>query len=503
MGIGKKLISNTIYLFLDYLVLSTLSLIFWVIAGKSLDREGLGIVATTINLILFISGITMFGIDSAVSKLIPEFLEKKKYKKIKLMLGSTLKFFLITNITISIFLLIFSNFFSSFLKIPPIAFVSAASVLIFATLSKFLGSVLLGFQNMRKITISDFIACMTRVIISIALVLLGFRHLGLIGGFIISVIMLTLLRIDRNWIEFGKVDKKLKSTIFKYATSAFLASIAVAIFANSQTLILSSIKDPKATGTFSIALTYTSPIPVLVSTLSSALFPIISQLSIDKSKTPVQSFLIQMVLRYSLLIVVPLSLILTFFSKPIILIFSNPDFLPATQIFPIMCLSGIFLGIGNLFLSSLYAMKKPVILRNISFARSLIFLIFSIWLAYFLSYIGVAIARVIAGIFTLFMGFYYLKKYIEVRFPISATLKILISSIPFFLLLFFSDLMEASILIKMLVALIGGVIYLICLIPLKFYTKEDVKLLEIFASKSPLFKKQVSILARFLSRYCD
>jgi len=60
--IGGKLISNTVYLFLDWFVLAFFSFIFWLILGKSLSPLDVGITATAISLIISISNFSSLGI---------------------------------------------------------------------------------------------------------------------------------------------------------------------------------------------------------------------------------------------------------------------------------------------------------------------------------------------------------------------------------------------------------------------------------------------------------
>jgi uncharacterized membrane protein len=67
--------------------------------------------------------------------------------------------------------------------------------------------------------------------------------------------------------------------------------------------------------------------------------------------------------------------------------------------------------------------------------------------------------------------------------------------------LYATTFFTTGLLIGIPLAIVAGLIYLIVLIWMKFYIKEDVRILETFASKSPFFKEQISFLARFLSKH--
>ena len=138
--IGGKLISNTVYLFLDWFVLAFFSFIFWLILGKSLSPSDVGITATAINLIISINIFSSLGINNALQKLIPEIKEKKGLKTVYPLVKSSIKPLLISLLIISIILLFFSNQFSFIIKIPYHAFLISIFSIIIISIYNFLGS---------------------------------------------------------------------------------------------------------------------------------------------------------------------------------------------------------------------------------------------------------------------------------------------------------------------------------------------------------------------------
>ncbi|MEM5832392.1 MAG: hypothetical protein QXT38_03740 [Candidatus Aenigmatarchaeota archaeon] len=66
MGLSEKLISNSIYLFVDWLIATSMSFLYWLIAGKTLLPEEYGIVSTTTNLAIVLSNASLLGLNTAV-----------------------------------------------------------------------------------------------------------------------------------------------------------------------------------------------------------------------------------------------------------------------------------------------------------------------------------------------------------------------------------------------------------------------------------------------------
>jgi O-antigen/teichoic acid export membrane protein len=215
--IGTKLISNTVYLFLDWLILSLFSFIFWMVLGKTLNPSDVGIVSTSINLTIFISGFSTLGITTALNKLIPEVEKKQGLKGVYSLFRLSFKPLLISFITTSLILLLFSNQISSFVKIPYYVFLICIFSTVIAPTYDILGSVLYGLQKMRKFFITDFILIFLRVLFAILLIFLGLSFNGPIIAFFLSYFFVLFLRFNPDYLTNGQSlsYKKLFSTNLK------------------------------------------------------------------------------------------------------------------------------------------------------------------------------------------------------------------------------------------------------------------------------------------------
>jgi len=191
-----------------------------------------------------------------------------------------------------------------------------------------------------------------------------------------------------------------------------------------------------------------------------------------------------------------------FFSKPIILLL-RPEYLEATVLFPTLTLAAIFFGLGQVFLSNIYALGKTKLHRNIWIFLSVLFLLLAPALIKLYSAQGLASAYLISSVASLATGYYFIKKILNLRIDWKNLLKIVVSSAIFLLFLLLSDLAQFNLVIKIMIVLFGSIVYLLVLIPLKFYKSEDVRILTIFAEKSPLFRRQFLFLANFLSKWLE
>jgi O-antigen/teichoic acid export membrane protein len=503
MSVTKKLISNAIYLFLDWSVLTLIGSLYWLIAAKTLSPYDLGVISTSINLSSVICSITTLGLGAAVSKLIPEYLAKKEIKKVKYLMRFPLKIIVPLNLLVVLIFFLFSSTLASVLKIPSNAVLLTGLLTLIFVLSGQFGWIIYGFQDMKKFLITDSLGQIAKVLIAVTLIFLGFGYLGPLIGIFFGFLVITLTRFFS--INFkGEVEKVDSKEIFlDYAFPAFISTLAWIFFLNGQYVLLTILKLPEVTGIFTVAMLIAGAVATFPNILNQALFPIISQLSVDSSSEEKQKYLLASVVRYTLFLTLPLIVFLILFSKQVILIFSRPEYLPAAELLPILVFGSLSLALAQIFNSSLYAIGKTRISRNNSIATTLIFFIFAIPLTILFSAVGLSISYLIATLSFFFISFFFLRKFLKISLPIDSLKKLIPATILTFSFLYLALKLTQGILIGILLTGVAGVIYLLALIPLKFYNQQDVKLLEFFSSRSPILRKQIKLVKDFLSKYLN
>jgi hypothetical protein len=82
-------------------------------------------------------------------------------------------------------------------------------------------------------------------------------------------------------------------------------------------------------------------------------------------------------------------------------------------------------------------------------------------------------------------------------------MKILVSSLISFVFLCLTTKITSGTLIDLILLLFAVAIYLFALALLKFYKKEDVKVLEFFEERTPILKKTIRNLKTFLEKFIE
>jgi len=508
MNIGNKLISNSVFLFLDWIAVTALSLTFWLIIGKTLPAESYGILAASVSIITILSGASLLGLQTAVFKLISEYKERNRMGKISNLVRFSIKVGLSVSLGISVSLALLSTILSPILNLPVDAIlVTSAGVFIFSTWG-LTTTIMYGFQNMKRVMKTNFIGNVVKVAVSLPLILLGFSYFGPLTGLLLSIVAIILLRIDtlllarKKFEDSGSKSSGLdKKSIFTYSLSAFITAMAMLGFANTPNIFLNALAGPAITGLFAISLTITSPILSIPSVLNSALFPITSALSSEKGGKERNRVLVNMILRYASFITLPLISVLLVFSGTIILLFSSSDYLPAVELLPIIGAGAFLFGIAGILSNTIYAMKKPAVSRNITILALAVFLVLAFPLTMWFSAVGMAFAYLASVFVFCSASMLYLNKLIKMSIEWMSMLKVVVGVFIFTAIIFGMDAVIEDKMVKIVGVGFSLMLYLLVMIPLRFYKREDLRILEFMSTKSPVGKRIFSGIRTFLSKY--
>lgn len=501
MKIKDKLISNTFYLFTNWVSTTVLFILFWLVLGKTLIPEHYGIVAVALQVVTLLSTLSMFGLKATTTKLIPEFIERKQLDKIPRLVWVSLKISFAVALIFSIGLVVFYFQFPDYIKfssdVLPFVIISIVSL---AIANIFLG-IYSGFQNMKKIFLTTLYGDITMLVLSLFLIYIGFGYIGAIIAFMASSIVMALTRFNLKFFKgLGKSNIE-KSVVLKYSMPVFVVLVFTIIFNNSQFIVLSVMDTIETTGLFAVSMKIASVVSIIPTVFSSALFPIISGLSVGKDAESKQSYLISLVFRYGIFIVIPVAIFIILFSKQFVLFFSTAEYLSATTFLPLLVLGAVSLGLANQFLSSIYAIGKPKKYRDINIVATTFYIITALILTYYFSAMGLAISYFISSTVLMLITFMVIRKHLSIKVPTKVIGKVFIAIIPPSLILFLVEPFVPNIWIAGIVLIVSALVYFLSLLKMNFYIDEDIRVLEFIISKTPILKSQISHFRDYLSKF--
>ena len=500
MSVGRKLVSNSAYLFIDWFIGTLMGLIYWVMAGKLLLPKEYGIVSTAFNLAMILSGISALGLGQTMWKLIAEYLAKNRVGKVISLIRFSFKIIIISNLIILTVFLVFTNFISSVTNIPPTAVFYTGFMILAATLAQQTGLIMYGFQMMKKFLLTDLWGQLIKIVVSAAFLFLGFNYLGPMLGLISCFLAMAVLRFLNIRLKGKSENIDKRGIMMDYVLPSFVAFIAMTLFSSGQYVLLTALQNTAATGIYSVAAIFMMPVLIIPNTLSGALFPLASQLSAKRSTKVQLPNLIKLVFRYSVFVAIPIMLFLMVFSKFAILTFFRAEYLPASNLFPAIAIASLIFGLGSLLLNNLYAIGKIKVNRNIYIAVTIIFFTIAVPLIKMFSSFGLAVSYGISATLLFLLSYFHIKKHLKLKLPWKDTLKSVISGLIAVAVIYTLARFAEGLIVDALLFAFGGLIYLLLLIPFRFYKPEDIKILKFVSDRFPRFRKQINLLSKLISK---
>ncbi len=375
------------------------------IITKSLGTYEYGIWAQITTTISLLSPLALLGLSMAFVRFLAV---EKDIKRIREDFYSIFIFVLFSGIIVSLMVFFLSDFLakSVFNDEATAYYIKVASFLIlFTTLE---GIALFYFRVFRQIKIYALLTiCETfgRLFFSYILLIAGFGVLGVIGatlavqGFIVIISLLLIIS------QIGFVMPKFHrlSEFLRYGVPLTPNTLIYWITNSSDRYLIGIFLGLDAVGIYSAAYYIGSLLQLFVTPLQFILFPELSKLY-DENKIETIKTILSHSTQYFLLVAIPAVVGLSVLSKPILEIFTTPEFASGSIVIPFIALSGLFGGIFQIIINITHLFKNTRINLLIHIMAAATNLALNVLLIPFIGILGAAIATLISYILMVIIG---------------------------------------------------------------------------------------------------
>ncbi len=494
----KKIVSNVFYYFLDALVLTILGYLFWILMGRFLTKEEYGILFTIIS---FSNGLALFstlGFQEALPKFIPEFLKKGKKGKVKATIKFSIKVIIITSLIISFLIFYFSklialNLYNSEELALPLKY---SSILIFVfTLTSILKSTFQGFQNFKSMFLVDSFSASLKILIALLLTFIGFKVLGgvfaWISYFLSCLILYSLILSKMSFEKENSFDKKI---FLKFCSFSLLSSISSFFILQGGIIISSFLSTFGSVGLLSVAYLFGMITLFIPSIIAGAIFPSFSEFWVrEKEKV---KLLLTIAVKTIVVIVLPLIIFLSIFSKFFVELFFGSKFLGASLLFAPYLLAFFLMGISSLLLLFLYSAYKPKIRLLILFFGMLLNIILCFLLIPLYDVLGAVFSFLTSQIFIISISIFFVNKVLPLKIS-RRSIFLIPNNIIFLIILLLASLSNSF--LKIILIAFAFLSYFVLLFKFKIINEKDLLLLDYFPNKFGVkkFKNFIKKLVSF------
>lgn len=351
--------------------------------------------------------VTDLGTNTAITKFAASLRADGKHEMIASMIRRGTLLRLVVGVPIFIISLVFANLFAELINRPDFTFFIqlALTSIIFQVIYGTTTSAFVGLDRLEYYALATNIQAISKTILQMVLVLLGFSIagalVGYVGGFVIASILASFMLFFRLLKPTGNAgEERLGETVkllAHYGMPLYVSILFAGFLPIYQQVILAFFASDVDLGNYRAALNFVSLLAIIPSSITTVLLPAFSKLD---SSTPenVNAFF-QKANKYSCLLVVPTTTLIVLFSKQIVELIYGPIYNSAPLFLTISSLSYFLAAIGYIVMTSLFnGLGKTGLTLRATVIYSGILIVLSPFLAKAYSVPGLLVASLLSNV---------------------------------------------------------------------------------------------------------
>lgn len=463
-GVTIVLVISLLAAFLGYFVR--------VLLARILTVEDFGLFYAVFSFLGLLGVFKSIGQDQAIVKFIPEFLHNKRNDLVKSSILYTTATIFATNIIVitAIYLLssyLSTNFFHSpkadiVLKLMAIAFFIDSFVLS-------LKSIFAGYQKMGYYGGVDLV----RMILLLVIILIGLKlNYGIllpVYAYILTPLIVlfifSFIFIKKVFPEFIKskfiFDIGALKKLFKYGFYVITTSTGLIILGYTDTIVLTYFSGLKSVALYNIAFPTANALSYFPKAIVGILVPLSAELWVKNRKDMISAG-IELLYKYSIMIIVPAVFLMFSLTDLIIIILFGENYIPASNALKILSIGMIFTVLYGINLAFFSGIGKPEMNSKIVYTAAIFNLIFNLILVPLIGIIGAALTTTTSLFIMMVIGLVRIKTFIKIKLPIKIWIKTLIAGIGMIIVMgLLKRVLSFNILLEMaVISAISGIVYI-------------------------------------------
>jgi len=293
------------------------------------------------------------------------------------------------------------------------------------------GAVSAGMKGCSKVGIfatGNFIDNISRIIVQVVAIFLGFGVAGLAGGFVIGMVVGSIVQMPFFDLRFVRFEWGHIKSLSTFSFWVFLVSSGMIVFSTTDTIMIGYYLDNADVGVYRVVLQFTSLAALAATTLRSTLWPRVSHWG-KIGETELIEESLSRAFTYSLILAIPMFAGGVLLGDKLLYYFYGAEFgrgYVAMVVLFIVQIVNIFQYFFASYLSALDHVKDMfkitvvAVVANIALNATLIPII---------GITGAAVATLVTGVFNAVLALWVLSKLITIRVEYSSLMNVLKASV--------------------------------------------------------------------------
>ena len=507
---SNKIIKNSFILIIGNLLFRVGGYINRLLMSRMLGPEGYGLYGLTLPFQGIFQILSAGGLPPAISKYVAEYNAKDEKQMTRQVIITATKFMIMMAILLSVVLLFSSDFIANVIFHKPAVVWPLRAVSLITPFSVVVGAMRGAFQGFyrNEYTVYNRLAeQVSTIVFACAFVFAGLYAMGAVlgtaCGFIVSA--LTAVFLYRRYINplfddaspikmSFKDELKLLWTLIKFAIPVALTALSEMAIYDIGTFVIGILMLSTDVGFYNAA-DPISRIPLIISlSISTVLLPAASEAYALKDHALLQEYVVDC-LRYSILTVLPLCVLISIFSLPIMIILFGSTYAPSSGVLSILVIGMSFYTIYMICSSILQGINNPRIPMYVLLVGTIINLISNFYFVKLYGILGAGIGTTLTTAILMIIILVIVVKKTDIKIPSNNIIRIIVANAILALICMF---IPKTIIGCIIGFVIGSGVYLLCILKLRIMTKRDLDFFMSFIRRIPFMDKYEQKIVKYI-----
>jgi O-antigen/teichoic acid export membrane protein len=437
---AKVSAKGSVHLLWGIVASTVISAVGTIFIANLLGPDNYGLYAIALAAPSLIGNFRDWGINTAAVKYTAQYNSENDSQKIKNVFTSTLLFELALGTVLSLLSFALSGFLATTFSRPGITLLIQISS--FAILTNALINVATSaFTGMEKMHLNSVMLIVQSIVktgVIIGLVLLGLGTVGAMIGYTVAVLVAGLVGILLAYTMYKSLPKQVHvkpeilgtiKLMLKYGLPVSVGAIFSGFLLQFYTWIMAIyVTDNASIGNYNVALNFVVLITFFATPVTTMMFPAFSKLDSLKDKETLKN-VFQFSVKYASIIIVPVTFLVMVLAQPAIATIFQNKYVEAPLFLALLSISYLYTALGNLSSGNLingqgyttFNLILTILTAAIGFPLG--FVLISTY-----GIMGLIITSLAAGLPSLFLSLYFIKKHFQVSVDWVSSTKIIFSS---------------------------------------------------------------------------
>lgn len=394
--------------FLSKLTASLLGFVATIYFARVLGAGALGTYYLLLSVVGWLSLLGSMGVGGGLIKRISEGSDESEYLSAGVaIMGGFL-------IVLCVLLFVFRGTLNTYIGVPAFGFVVV--LLSVGLAGSFVDAALQGQRLVHIYSLLKPVRRAIRTVVQIAAVVAGFELTGLVAGYALGGVVAVGLGLFFLSVNITLPRREHFESLVNYAKYAWLGQLKSKTFNQADVLILGAFVVPSLVGIYSIAWNIAGFLSIFSSSISSALFPEVSNISADTNIEESAS-IIRKALAYAGLITIPGFAGGVILGENLLAVYGQ-EFVQGSFILILLIGASVIYDYQKVIVSVLGAIDRPDLAFRVNGILIASNIILNVVLIYLFEWVGAAVATLTSAGISLAFGYYTLQGLVNIDFPI-------------------------------------------------------------------------------------